>query len=260
MRLMFSKYEGAGNDFVLIYDRGCMFPTGDASLISKICDRRFGVGGDGLMLLRPSTKLDFKMIYFNSDGHEGSMCGNGGRCFAAFARDMGLLEEETAIRFEAMDGIHEAVFEDKYVRLKMKDVDKVEKSGQGFFVNTGSPHYVELLNSWNNIDFVADAGKIRNSQEFAPEGVNVNMAVKIAENTLENRTFERGVEDETLACGTGSVALALCADSLGLVKSPVSIKMPGGNLWVSYIKEENMYKEVWLKGEANFVFQGQVEV
>ena len=254
----FWKYQGAGNDFVMVDDRQNEFNENNQSIIEKLCDRRFGVGADGLILLRFGEKNQLEMIYFNSDGRQSSMCGNGGRCFAAFADFLGLVENDK-LKFLAIDGMHEAIVEGELVNLKMIDVQAVEQIGQDYFLDTGSPHYITGVDEIYNLDVIKEAHKVRFNSRFADEGTNVNF-VKYSRDLIEVRTYERGVENETLACGTGVTAVALVAELIGkntdIGKS--KIKAQGGNLEVSYTKGKVGFEDIWLKGPAVQVFKGDV--
>ncbi len=260
MRLEFYKYQGTGNDFILIDNRKRNLSL-STEQIAFLCHRRFGVGADGLMLLEAEPGIDFKMVYFNSDGHESSMCGNGGRCITAFARLLGVIGNKAC--FLAIDGIHDAVInEDESVSLKMQDVKHVEL-GEGFyFLNTGSPHYVAKVENVMAYDVVGHGRRIRNSEAYAADGTNVNFIEKTDEALLV-RTYERGVEDETLSCGTGVTASALVAALQGISteKNKCLVKTPGGTLEVSFDKvlEHNFYN-IWLKGPAQFVYKGEISL
>lgn len=250
MKIAFSKYQGAGNDFVMIDNRDLQFPKQDKSLINKMCDRRFGIGADGLILLENEDDFDFKMVYFNSDGSESTMCGNGGRCIVAFAKQLGVIE--TKAKFNAIDGLHFAeVLNNGEVSLGMIDVDEVEQIDKdAYFLFTGSPHYVKVVDSFPE-NFVEQAKLIRHNERFDKEGVNVNFII-VNDNEVKIRTFERGVEDETLACGTGSVAAAVVTsllNSLNLYK----ITTLGGTLSVSFL---DSYRDILLIGGAKKVFSG----
>lgn len=254
--IRFSKYEGAGNDFILVDDREQHFPDSDTQpLVSRMCDRHFGIGADGLMLLRKSSGLDFEMVYYNSDGRLSSMCGNGGRCITVFAHHLGLTGTEGT--FVAVDGKHRARIEGSgSVSLEMKNVNTIEDlSKDAVLLDTGSPHYVERRNNINDIDIVTEARAIRYSARFAAEGVNVNF-IEIKDGAVNIRTYERGVEGETLACGTGVVASALAADHWGLLASPVNVHAVGGSLSVAFDKENNMYSNIWKTGPVRHVFDG----
>ena len=251
MEIAFTKYQGAGNDFVIIDNRDLKFPKNDTALILKMCDRRFGIGADGLILLENEKDFDFRMVYFNADGNQSSMCGNGGRCIVAFAKKLGIILSTTS--FIAIDGPHHAeIFEDGQVALGMIDVNHVEEvQTNHFFLNTGSPHYVVVVKEMPN-DLIAEAQKIRNSARFKKEGVNVNFVTLGEENQIQIRTYERGVEDETLACGTGAVAAAIVASKF-VNANQLLIDTQGGRLEVSF---EDSYKNVLLHGPAFKAFSG----
>jgi diaminopimelate epimerase len=258
MRFRFSKYQGAGNDFILIEDPECTFPQDDQVFVKKLCDRRFGIGADGLMLLRPSLEKDFKMLYFNSDGLEGTMCGNGGRCLVAFAKDCGFIDKNKNIIFEAIDGEHSAhIIRPGYISLKMIDVQGVTKKSTGYFANTGSLHHVEYVKNLVDKDVETMGKTIRNSSDYAPLGCNVNFIEAGDNNEIRIRTYERGVEGETLACGTGSVASAIVHHYTGHVFSEYIIKALGGELKVRFDYADGIYKNVWLDGPTTYVFKGE---
>jgi len=258
---VFYKYEGAGNDFILLDDRSDTFPDQNHGLIRFLCDRRFGIGADGLMLLRNQAGYDFSMQYFNADGNLSSMCGNGGRCITAFANRLGIIQKKT--RFIAVDGIHLAeMTAPDQVNLKMSDVSEVERGRDYFFLNTGSPHYVRFLPAIDTLDVFSEGRKVRYSKRFKGSGTNVNFVEDNGESIFV-RTYERGVENETLACGTGVVASVICTALSrnvqdGLFSLPV--KVMGGSLTVSIVKSGLKYSDVWLHGPATFVFQGTIDL
>jgi diaminopimelate epimerase len=269
LNIPFYKYQGTGNDFILVDDRELIFPNDQVKLVASLCDRRFGIGADGLILLQPHADQSFYMKYYNADGKESSMCGNGGRCIAAFAAQMGVAVETT--KFMAIDGLHEAVIgpeenSSRFVKLKMVAVDTIQsRGGKTFVLNTGSPHYVQFIED-NLIekDIVLDAKKIRYNEEFAAQGINVNFVSIINEMSISVRTYERGVEDETLSCGTGVTAAALSLAVLKKLPSGhyiISVKVMGGELKVSYDydKEDQTFNNIWLQGPATFVFEGSIE-
>lgn len=257
MRLHFYKYQGTGNDFILIDNRS-MFFKNDTKLIARLCDRKFGVGADGLILLEKPRNIedDFQMVYFNADGRESTMCGNGGRCVVDFAKQLNLIEKKTV--FSAIDGKHKAEVENGQVNLQMQDVDGVENTNETYFLNTGSPHHVEFISGIDAFDVKTEGAKIRNNETYGAEGVNVNF-VEPKENSLFVRTFERGVEDETLSCGTGVTAVALAAHFSGKVSGKtIAIETLGGKLAVSFEYASGGYKNIWLSGPAELVFKGEI--
>jgi diaminopimelate epimerase len=257
MKLNFFKYQGTGNDFIMVDNRKESFDIKNNALIRQLCDRRFGIGGDGFILLEDhlDPAYDFQMIYFNSDGNPSSMCGNGGRCIVQFAHDMGVIKKETT--FLAVDGEHDAFIKDGQVHLKMIDVTEVENNKDHYYLNTGSPHYVTQVKNIKDYPVFEEGKKIRNNQRFKKEGTNVNFIEKSG-NKLWVRTYERGVEDETFSCGTGVTAAALASSFEGM-KSPVNIVTLGGALSVSFEKQGNKFSDIYLIGPAKQVFSGVVE-
>lgn len=256
----FHKYHGAGNDFVIIDQRKVSYlGIEDQKKIEWICDRRFGVGADGLLLLQNKIGYDFEMIYFNADGREGSMCGNGGRCIVAFAYALGIIQEET--HFLAIDGPHDAkVVRSGWIELKMIPVDTIEQGPDFYFLNTGSPHYVQYVQGLDDLDIVEAGKAIRYSDRFKQEGTNVNFVEETA-NGLKIATYERGVEDETLACGTGITAAAITY-YLHHLASPmeVNITAKGGDLSVRFQANGEQFDQIWLCGPAQKVFEGNLNV
>lgn len=258
MTTAFNKYQGTGNDFVIIDNRTGIINPGNSSLIKRLCDRRFGIGADGLILIEKSVGFDFEMIYFNADGFRGTMCGNGGRCAAAFALKHGIAG--TKQRFMASDGIHDAETENGIIRLSMSDVKNISMIAGNYFINTGSPHYVVFSGDIDNKDVFSEGRLIRWSDDFKPGGTNVNF-VEIREKGIYVRTFERGVEDETLSCGTGVTASAIASVLSGhFVSAPVNVKTRGGDLKVEFQVDFPLITEIKLCGPATFVFEGTVEV
>lgn len=256
MNIHFYKYEGTGNDFIMIDNRKMSFHKQEES-IRLLCDRRFGIGADGLILLEESPETDFKMVYYNSDGRESTFCGNGGRCVASFARKLGLVQEKT--QFEAKDGLHEATFHGDTVSLKMRDVTEVMSILDGYELFTGSPHFVVFTDHVSRTDVKKEGRRIRTMDHNMPDGINVNFVEKQTEGIFV-RTYERGVEDETLSCGTGVTASALVAASNGY-KSPVRVETPGGKLEVEFVQHsDESFTDVFLKGPARFVFEGHFEI
>ncbi|WP_299528447.1 diaminopimelate epimerase [uncultured Lutibacter sp.] len=259
MKIHFYKYQGAGNDFIMINNRNNTFPKNDIKLISKLCDRRFGIGADGLILLESSDKSDFTMVYFNADGNVSTMCGNGGRCIVAFAKQLSIVKNETT--FDAVDGFHFASIKNDIVNLQMGDVDTVAEFENYSFLNTGSPHHVSFSDKISNINVKEEGAKIRYGAPYFKEGTNVNFAEQISDNSFKVRTYERGVEDETLACGTGVTAVALAANKLNkTTANNINIEVLGGHLEVSFKREGNSYTNVFLKGPAQFVFEGNITI
>lgn len=259
MNLSFHKYHGAGNDFVIVDNRSCQKLMLNSEQIKFICNRYTGVGADGLMLLSNSDVADFRMTYYNSDGKEGSMCGNGGRCIVEHARQVNIISKNAF--FIATDGFHEAVIiSSGIVKLKLIDVNGIEKKGNDFVLNTGSPHYVSFVENVSLINTVEAGKHIRYSNDFRVKGINVNF-VSIENEKLYVSTYERGVENETLSCGTGVTASAI-AFSLnkpdGKYNIPVITK--GGNLEVSFTKIGNTFTDVWLEGPAVKVFEGEIKI
>ena len=256
MIIVFNKYQGTGNDFIIIDNRNQVINPDDSSLINKLCDRRFGIGADGLILISISDKYDFEMRYYNSDGFESTMCGNGGRCSSAFA-----IKEKIAgdnLTFKAIDGVHKAVSENGIIRLQMNDVNDPQIINGNYFINTGSPHCVKFQKDINKIDVNTEGKIIRLSDDYAPAGTNVNF-VEIIDNGIYVRTFERGVEEETLSCGTGVTASAIASVLAGQTDTnPVSVITKGGNLSVSFKIDGKNITDIWLSGPATFVFEGMI--
>jgi diaminopimelate epimerase len=258
MEVTFYKYQGTGNDFVMIDNRSEFFPKEDVKLINHLCDRRFGIGGDGLILLENDATTDFKMVYYNSDGNQSSMCGNGGRCLVAFAKQIEVIKNQTT--FMAIDGLHHAsISEDGLVSLQMKDVDTIKVASDYVFMDTGSPHHVALVDDLKNYNIKEEGAKIRYGSLYGTAGSNVNFVNQITDEIFALRTYERGVEDETLACGTGATAVAIAMNKLGKTNSNViQLEVEGGKLEVSFNKNEEKYTNVFLKGSAQFVFKGTI--
>jgi diaminopimelate epimerase len=256
MIIEFYKYQGTGNDFIMIDDREKEFDITDNGLIAALCERRMGIGADGLILLREHEAFDFEMIYFNADGKQSSMCGNGGRCIIAFAQMLEMIENETT--FMAIDGEHKGKLMDDGIYLQMQDVKEIEGVGDGLVLNTGSPHYIEMVDELEYIDVNKLGRKIRNSTPFKKEGINVNFVLDSSE--LHVRTYERGVEAETLSCGTGVVATAIAMHYANCIEETlVNVKTKGGELTVSFEEFNGVYRNVWLSGEASMVFAGEFE-
>nr|WP_321224658.1 diaminopimelate epimerase [uncultured Psychroserpens sp.] len=257
MKLTFYKYQGTGNDFVMIDNRQQTFDTTNTKQIAFLCDRRFGIGADGLILLENHDTYDFKMVYFNADGNESSMCGNGGRCITAFAKFLGVIKDKTT--FLAIDGLHDAKIDDDLISLKMQNVDTIDNHNTHVFLDTGSPHHVQIQEDLSNFDVAFFGNKIRYGAPYNQSGSNVNFVSKISVDTFAVRTYERGVEDETLSCGTGVTAVALAMNYIGETeKNNITLKTQGGDLKVSFDKAASGYKNIWLTGPATQVFKGSI--
>jgi diaminopimelate epimerase len=258
MHIAFNKYQGAGNDFIIIDNRKGIFNPDDYNLVNRLCDRRFGIGADGLILISHHEKADFEMKYFNSDGRPGSMCGNGGRCTAHFANKWGIAGKSH--KFMAFDGLHMAEVMDDIVRLQMADVNEYKIVDGSYFINTGSPHYMVFTTEIDRIDVNEEGKRLRWSPRFSPGGTNVNF-VEVHDNGLYLRTFERGVEEETLACGTGVTASAIASVLKGHFDTgSVNVKTRGGSLKVEFKVADGKVTNVWLTGQATFVFEGSIKV
>lgn len=260
MKLQFYKYQGTGNDFVILDNRDKKYDSVTKEQIEFLCDRRFGIGADGLMLLNLHPDYDFEMKYYNSDGRESSMCGNGGRCLTKFANDVGLVQ--TDYKFLAIDGEHQSsINTDGTVALKMTDVNEVRYDHHGnFILNTGSPHFVMLTNNVMHLDVFKSGREIRNSDGFKKEGINVNFVEQTKPDKIIVRTYERGVEDETFSCGTGVTASALVCFHNDNGFNRVEVQTKGGLLSVEYDKFGESYKNIWLNGPATKVFEGTIKI
>ena len=259
MKIDFFKYQGAGNDFVIIDNRNDFFPKDDYKLIQACCDRKFGIGADGLMLLENDAQTDFKMVYYNADGKPGSMCGNGGRCIVAFAKSLGVFKE--AAKFMALGEIYQATMQGDEVSLKMIDVDAIEVFDKHVFLDTGSPHHVSFIENLSEFNVVDHGRKIRYGAPYNETGTNVNFVEKLNDNTFSVRTYERGVENETLSCGTGVTAVALASYHLNKTsEKTIHIETLGGKLKIEFEKEHNVYKNIILSGPATLVFQGTIDM
>ena len=260
MQIEFYKYQGTGNDFVMIDNRSNFFPKDNVQLVARLCDRRFGIGADGLILLENDTDTDFKMVYYNSDGNQSSMCGNGGRCLVAFAKDLSVIKDSCT--FIATDGLHHAsVANDGIVSLQMIDVTNIKKESDYTFMNTGSPHHVQMVEDLETYNVKENGAALRYGSLYGKVGSNINFVKKINEDTFSLRTYERGVEDETLACGTGATAVAIAMNATGQTKaSSIKLNVEGGKLAVSFDKMGDLFTNVLLIGPAEFVFKGQIEI
>jgi len=256
MLINFYKYHGAGNDFILMDNRNKDIELSDKE-IQYLCHRNFGIGSDGLIFLENSKIADFKMRFYNPDGSEGMMCGNGGRCIVRFANDLEIINDRTS--FEAPDGLHQAEIVNENIQLSMSEVSEINKKGENLFLNTGAPHCIVFVNDVSNAAVVAEGAKIRYSNDYAPLGTNVNF-VEILNEGIKIRTYERGVENETLACGTGIVASALASHKKVFQnKNSIRVEAKGGDLEVRFDFQEGVYKNILLIGPAKFVFKGKVD-
>ena len=260
MRLHFYKYHGTGNDFIMIDDREGHWPAQAVSLVPRLCDRHFGIGSDGLILIRNHPEADFEMVYFNPDGSQ-SLCGNGSRCAVAFARDIGIIQGESTT-FMAYDGLHFAHFEGELIHLKMADNDSLQAVEQDYFADTGSPHYVRFQSLPDAAGLLHIAKEIRYSDRFAADGINVNLAEQVVPGHLRVRTYERGVEAETFSCGTGVVACAVSDAHRKGLYGPFRYELEtlGGTLTVTGIRsDDGSVSDIWLIGPAARVYEGVIE-
>lgn len=259
MKIPFYKYHGTGNDFILV--NGLKHPAiADISnqQVASICERHFGIGADGFIILAKDANDGYQMIYYNSDGNKSTMCGNGGRCLAKFAFDLGLFEHD--FLFQAIDGIHRArIYEDGQVELHMIDVDGFKKlNDNSYEIQTGSPHFVQFLDELDTKDIIPFGREVRYSEQYKTNGINVNLACLLGD-VLHVRTYERGVEDETLSCGTGVTAAAICAtDFYKLAVDKINISSKGGDLSISFKKRDSLFTNVLLTGPATFVYTGEI--
>lgn len=260
MNIEFYKYQGTGNDFIILDNREKKYDGLTTEQVHLLCDRRFGIGADGLMLLDLKDGYDFEMTYFNADGRESSMCGNGGRCLVKFAYHLGILKP--VYRFIAVDGEHEAEIDlDGTVSLKMQDVKGIKNNHGDFILNTGSPHYVKFVPNVMDYDVYRKGREIRYNSTFAEEGINVNYVEHRKDDEILVRTYERGVENETFSCGTGVTAAALVSYHNENGFNDVTVVTRGGKLTVEYDRvDEDTFENIWLCGPAEKVFEGQIEI
>jgi len=256
MQLEIFKYQGTGNDFVIIDNRSGKITLSKEQILF-LCNRRFGVGADGLMLLNSLAGYDFEMKYYNADGSESTMCGNGGRCLTRFAYDVGIRPDKYV--FMAIDGEHEAFFgKYEWVHLKMKSVTEITENHSAWVLDTGSPHYIKEVNDIHSINVFEQGRAIRNSEAFAKEGINVNF-VESSTKKIIVRTYERGVEDETYSCGTGVTAAALVFAHNENGFNRVEVETKGGHLAVEFDKlGDQQFENIWLCGPATFVFKADI--
>ncbi len=257
MKIAFSKYQGTGNDFILIDNRDEKYSSITTAQVKAICHRRFGIGADGVMLLNTIKGYDFEMKYYNSDGNESSMCGNGGRCIVAFAKQLGIITNKA--NFIAIDGPHTADITDDNVSLGMSNVNEIKTFDTFYQLDTGSPHYVCIIQDVMQLDIKKEGALIRYSPMFEEEGINVNFVEQNDNNALFVATYERGVEDETYSCGTGVTACALVQMSISNTNK-IDIQTKGGKLSVTADKEGEGYKNIILAGPATFVYTGEINV
>jgi diaminopimelate epimerase len=271
LKIHFFKYQATGNDFILIDNRSGGFSF-SIDQVKQLCHRKFGIGADGLILIEQHPSLDFNLVYYNSDGSQ-SLCGNGSRAAVNMAAALGMVNEKT--KFNAYDGVHEAdILKDGIVRLKMNNVDKVLTQNEDFFINTGSPHYVKFISAIEDYPVLQEGREIRNNPMYSPGGTNVNFVELLADNAIFVRTYERGVENETLSCGTGVTAAALAAHFKGYT-SPVKIGTIGGELLVEFKPRQSgqtsapesvptgqagIFSDIFLIGPAKLVFEGDLEL
>ena len=266
MTIPFFKYQGTGNDFVLIDNRDGKYQGLTEAQVAFLCNRRFGIGGDGLMLLNQKPGMDFRMEYYNSDGKPSSMCGNGGRCIARLAKNLKIIKDRAV--FEAVDGMHEAIIDGDWVRLRMGAVAEITPREGHFLLDTGSPHYVRFVRDVKHIDVAAEGATVRYSPDFEAQGINVNFVQEVNSDSIFVRTYERGVEAETWSCGTGVTASALVfAREKGIVgairkagATKINVRTLGGDLTVEFDSRSGVFDPIWLCGPAEFVFQGEVSI
>ena len=264
MKIQFYKYQGTGNDFVMVDNRDGCFNYNNTEFISSICDRKYGIGCDGLILIEDDIDLDFTMRYFNSDGSQLGMCGNGARCVTQFAKKLGIINNSAI--FQAIDGIHHAeIIDNSYARVKMNDIDMsnydlIDKNFDNIYLNTGSPHLVINSNDIDKIDVFNEGRKIRFSDTYKKEGVNINFVEVTSDNSLcKVRTYERGVENETLSCGTGAIAVAVVLNYSNIVsKKEIKISTKGGDLNVSFDRVGDNFSNIWLSGVVSEVYKGEI--
>ncbi|MEM8999920.1 MAG: diaminopimelate epimerase [Bacteroidota bacterium] len=257
MLLKFHKYQGTGNDFILIDNRTLFFPKNDTNLVSFLCDRKYGIGADGLILLENDMGSDFSMVYYNSDGNESSMCGNGGRCIVAFANELGMVDKKTS--FNAIDGQHAATIGSGSVKLQMKNVLEIREKSDYYFLNTGSPHHVQMVENLEEMDVRSEGEKLRYGL-YGQKGSNINFVKQVNAETFAVRTYERGVENETLSCGTGVTAVALAMDyAKKTISNTIYVITKGGQLQVSFEKNNNGYQNITLTGPTQLVFKGEIQ-
>ena len=260
MTLSFYKYQGTGNDFIILDNRLGLYNDINTKQVAHLCSRKFGIGADGLMLMNTKEGFDFEMIYYNADGNTSTMCGNGGRCMIRFAYHMGL--HNYTYRFLAVDGIHEGEIDlNNIIRLKMSNVSSVTFQNSHAVLNTGSPHFVKFVHDIMNVDVVETGRIIRESKPYLEEGINVNFVESMDDDAIYVRTYERGVEDETMSCGTGVTAAALVSAHNSRGFNRVEVRTPGGKLSVEFDKiSDTEFQDIWLCGPAELVFKGELDL
>jgi diaminopimelate epimerase len=258
MKIHFSKYHGTGNDFIIVDNRSDEYSTLSTNQVNFLCDRKFGIGADGLMMLENAEGFDFRMRYFNADGKEGSMCGNGGRCLIQFAKDNGIVKND--YHFIATDGTHEASIQSNgLIKLKMQDVEGVAEDRHAKILNTGSPHFIQYVENIDALDVYREGKAIRYNDRYKQEGINVNF-VQLLPDGIRIRTYERGVENETLSCGTGATASALATAEKDGIQT-TKVKVEGGELSIAFNKTgDQHFTDIWLIGPAQFVYKGTIEI
>lgn len=260
MTITFYKYQGTGNDFVIIDNRDGKLSKNDTKLIAHLCDRKFGIGADGCMFLEEPKVAgdDFTMVYFNADGNESTMCGNGGRCLVAFAKQIGVVENTA--NFTAIDGPHDATINGNLVKLGMQNVKEITKGDNHWWLDTGSPHHVQSVQNIKEFDVFTHGRSIRRGAPYFEEGTNVNFVEQVDSDTFSVRTYERGVEDETLSCGTGVTAVAIAMHNANITEAEeVHLETPGGKLTITFNEVKGTYENVYLEGPATLVFKGAIE-
>jgi len=255
--ITFHKYQATGNDFIMIDNRENIFPKQDVTLIEKLCNRKFGIGSDGLILIEEHNEVDFNMVFYNPDGSQ-SLCGNGSRCAVNFAKAINMIQGNNTT-FMAYDGLHSATIKDDLVELSMNKVQNVSQLADGIFVDTGSPHFVRFVDDVHEIDIIPKGSAIRYSEAYQPAGTNVNFVQQLGDQSIFVRTYERGVENETLSCGTGVTGAAIAASTLDL-KTPISVSTKGGELSVNYKQmDDGSFEGITLCGPAKLVYEGSIE-
>lgn len=258
-KVNFHKYQGTGNDFILIDQYNEAQFDLSTEQLAQLCDRRFGIGADGVMYIRKIAGYDFEMIYFNSDGRPSTMCGNGGRCIVRFAHDLGIITDQTT--FMAVDGVHAASITAEVVALGMIDVNEINKNESAYVLDTGSPHFIQHVASQDELVNIVPFGKsIRYNETYSKQGINVNTVFEISPSNISMATYERGVEDETYSCGTGVTAAAIVQGVLHPSVNKVNVKTKGGDLSVTFDRNQNLFVDIKLIGPAQPVFKGTIHI